>query len=118
MYGLPDDLDLGFLVGTTLLQVCIGANEVILKFDADICITIETRFRIRDANGHDAVYDNAPSAAVSLVAILSDSIAEVRGKQDGTLRLSFSKSAVLELYDSSKEFESYQIQHGKHIHVV
>jgi len=118
MYGLPSDLDLGWLVGATLLQVCIGANEVILRFDADICITIESKFRVCNASGHDAVFESPPAAAASLVVLLSDSIAEVVGQRDGTLRLSFAKTGVLEIYDSSRDYESYQIQHGSQVHVV
>lgn len=118
MYGLPSDLDLGFLVGPTLLQVCIGENEVILRFDGDISITIESRFLVRDLSGRETVFENAPPAAASLLDLLSDSIAEVLGQLDGTLRLSFAKGGILEVYDSSKDYESYQIQHGKDIHVV
>ncbi|MCP3995502.1 MAG: hypothetical protein GY722_10615 [bacterium] len=115
---MPDDLNLSFLVGTTLLQVCIGANEVILKFDREVSITIESRFRVRDANGHAAVFEDAPSSAASLAKLLSNSIIDVLGHQDGTLRLSFVKGAILEIYDSSKGYESYQIHHGQDIHVV
>lgn len=118
MYGLPSDLDLEFLVGLTLLQVCVGANEVILRFDQDVSITMETRIRARYADGKDVVFDCAPLAAVSLVAFLSDSITEVLGQRDGTLRMSFSRGGLIEVYDSSKDYESYQIQHGPAIHVV
>lgn len=32
MYGLPADFDAAFLVELTLIQVCIGENEVLLRF--------------------------------------------------------------------------------------
>lgn len=118
MYGLPSDIDLGFMVGSTLLQVCIGQNEVILRFDMEISVTIESRFLVRDPHGHEDVFESAPRAAGSLVNLLSDSVTDVLGHTDGTLRLSFAKGGVLEVYDSSKDYESYQIQHGKEIHVV
>ncbi len=118
MYGLPSDLDLSFLMHACLLQVCIGANEVILKFDREVTITIESRFRVRGANGHEAVFEDAPSSAACLVELLSDSITDVLGHQDGTLSLSFAQGGLVEIYDSSKHYESYQIQHGQDIHVV
>ncbi len=74
MYGLRSDLDLSFLVGPTLLQVCIGENEVVLRFDGNISITIESRFLVRDLSGHDTVFENAPPAAALLVEFLPDSI--------------------------------------------
>lgn len=118
MYGLPSDLDLGFIVGSTLLQVCIGQNEVILRFDMEISITIESRFLVRDPSGHEAVFESAPRGAASLVNLLAESVVGVNGDEDGTLRLSFGKGGILEVYDASKEYESYQIQHGRVIHVV
>jgi len=118
MYGLPSDLDLSFLVGATLLQVCIGANEVILRFDRDASITIESRFSVCDLNGHTIVFDDAPSSAACLAELLSDSITDVLGCPDGTLRLSFAEGGFLEVYDSSNDYESYQIQHAQDIHVV
>lgn len=118
MFGLPRDLDLGFMVGCTLLQVCVGQNEVILRFDREVSITIESRFLVRDPHGGEAVVESAPRGVASLVSLLADSVIDASGNEDGTLRLSFGKGEILEVYDSSKEYESYQIQHGKDIHVI
>ena len=118
MYGLSDDLDLSFLVGMTLLQLCIGENEVILRFDEDSSITIESRFRVGGLDDHTAVFGDAPSSAGFLAKFLSDSIIDVLGRQDGTLRLSFAKGGFLEIYDSYRDHESYQIQHHQEIYVV
>ena len=35
MNGLPPDFDAAFLVGLTLIQVCVGENEVVLHFADD-----------------------------------------------------------------------------------
>ena len=118
MYGLPAELDLNFLVGPTLLQVCIGENEVILNFDGEISITIESTFLVRDPNGLETVFEDSQSAAGSLVKLVSDTIAKVHGQEDGTLRLWFTKGDFLEIYDSFESYESYQIQHGTKIFVV
>jgi hypothetical protein len=118
MHGLPADLDLSFLVGPTLLQVCIGENEVILRFDGDVSITIESTFVVRDEGGCETAFECARAAASALVEFLADSITEVLGQRSGTLRLTFSRGGVVEIYDSFEDFESYQIQHGKDLHVV
>ncbi len=118
MYGLPAELDLNFLVGPILLQVCIGENEVILNFDGEISITIESSFLVRDPNGLEIVFEDSQSAAGSLVKLISDAIAKVHGQSDGTLRLWFTRGDILEIYDSFESYESYQIQHGKDIYVV
>jgi hypothetical protein len=118
MYGLPDDIDLSFLEGATLLQVCLGENEVILRFDPDLSITIESTFRARTPARQGALFRDPRSAAAVLVELISDVITKAHGRTDGTLRLSFSRGGVLEIYDDSKQYESYQIQHGKDLYVV
>lgn len=117
MYGLPTD-DLTFLEGTRLLQVCIGSNEVILNFDREVSITIESTFRVRSSEGEDIVFENSPSSAAALAELLSERVTEVHGQTDGTLRLLFSRGAVLEIYDSSKNYESYQVRHGQVQYIV
>ncbi len=118
MYGLSPDLDLSFLEGIDLLQVCIGANEVILHFDANVSITIQSALRIRSTSGRDKIFEEPPSAAAELMEFLSDSPAEVAGSEDGTLRLIFSGGGLLEIYDSSRQYESYLIRHGDELYVV
>lgn len=118
MNALPTEHDLGFLVGSTLFQVCIGENEVILRLSAEISITIESSFLIRDSSGLESEFNDSRSSAGSLVKLLSNTVTKVRCQRDGTLSLWFSSGDILEAYDSSEGYESYQIQHGKDIYVV
>ena len=118
MYGLPKDLDLSFLKDAILLQVCIGENEVILNFDKGISITIESRFCFRSTSGNESIFEDAPSSAAFLVELLSDSITDVLGHLDGTLRLSFDTGETLSIYDDNAEYESYLIKHGEIVIVV
>jgi hypothetical protein len=107
MKELPIERDLDFLVGSTLLQVCIGENELILRFDEEISITIESKFLVRDSNGLETAFDSSRSAAASLVKLLSDTVKNVLGQSDGTLRLWFTRGDILEIFDSSEGYESY-----------
>lgn len=118
MNVLPTEQELGFLVGSILLQVCIGENEVILRFSEEISITIEARFVVRDSSGIETAFDDARSAASSVVKLLSDTVATVNNLGGRTLRLIFSRGDILEIYGSNEGYESYQIQHGKEIFVV
>lgn len=118
MYGLPSDLDLKFFIGITLTQLCFGENEVILNFDGDVSITIESKLCVRGATGQAIIFDDSLSSASMLVELVSDSITEAIGRQDGTLCLSFAGGATIEIHDSSEHYESYHIRHGKRIYVV
>lgn len=118
MNARPMEHDLEFLVGSLLLQVCIGENEVILRFDKEISVTIESRLMIRDSSGLVISFNTLRSAAGSLVELLSDTVIKTLLQRTGTLRLWFSRGDVLDIYASNEGYESYQIQHGEEVFVV
>jgi hypothetical protein len=45
MYGLPENIDLNFLKDKKLIQICICQHQVIMIFDDDISILIESVFK-------------------------------------------------------------------------
>lgn len=49
MYGLDRSVDLSFFVGRRLTQVSIGANELILRFDDEAAVTVESDFSVRES---------------------------------------------------------------------
>lgn len=116
MFGLPEDFDGSFMVGRSLLQVCIGRHEVILKFDGNVEITIESEFRVT-GRGQDRVFDLPPEGGAASLIFLQGIVSEVHGDRSGTLTLTFAEGR-LELYDTSTHYESYQIRRGDQIYVV
>jgi hypothetical protein len=118
MYGLPDSTDLSFIKDKSLLQVCIGFNEVILNFDGNVSITAQTDFA-HTLNGEiTAVYKAPIPSASMLVRFLHQSVTRVSIQPPGTLILDFSNNEGLAIYDTSSEYESYQINHNGKIIVV
>lgn len=118
MYGLPENLDLSIFINAILLQVCIGANEVILKFDGNITITIESVIKIHDEKSNEITLENAPDTAAHIVDFLSNKIIEAIKIDDGTLRLKFQNDMFIDIYDTFDDYESYQIQHDAYIYIV
>lgn len=118
MYGLPSTLDLSFLCGKTLLQVCVGGADLILNFDGDLSITVTSSLGWINAQKAHNVYEDF-SEAVSVVAtLLNKSVVSARGNPSGTLTLEFVGDLTLELYDDSKQYESYVIKNGSDVIVV
>lgn len=118
MYGLPSTVDLSFLNGIHLLQVCVGVNEVILNFYPDVTITITSCFHILD-NGVKMESRSSRNCTISkLIDLLDETVIDVKGERCGTLRIAFSGGAVIVLMDDSPEFESYTIRHGDVVIVV
>lgn len=118
MNGLPTDADLSFLEGATLLQVCVGENEVILNLDPDISIMVASVIRMTTGDGVALELADAPESGRSMLALLGHGVAAVAHDPDGTLRRTWDGGEVTELLDSWKEFESYTIRHGDTLLVV
>jgi hypothetical protein len=51
MYGVPTDLDLSFLHGALLIQVCLGQHQVQFHFHPTGSIAVEGGWELRDAAG-------------------------------------------------------------------
>jgi hypothetical protein len=111
MYGLKNDIDLGFLNGRELIQLCIGLYQIIFKFDEDVAISVEQEFRYFDGRNEWLWRPDAgsPVLAARTTALLGNTIQKIERSVDGTLALTFSNGCRLTIRDSSKEHESYDI---------
>jgi len=58
MHGLPKNIDLDFLKEKKLEQVCISSHQIILKFDEDISISIESVIKFFSSNGEEFLIDD------------------------------------------------------------
>lgn len=119
MYGLPLDTDLRFLEERALQQVCVGANKVILHFGDGVSLTIQTDVAHKSPEGSlIALYGSILPSVPTLVGLINATVKNARAMSPGTLVLLFSTGDVLEIYDSSTEYESYQIWHGNDVITV
>jgi hypothetical protein len=116
MNGLPQDFDASFLVGATLIQVCVGLHEVILRFVEDIDITIECDVDVVTPTASTAM-EAAPEIGSAFIATLHQRVTAAHGSPDGDLTIDLD-SARFTLHDSSTHYESYQVRHGDHLVVV
>lgn len=109
MYGLNKNEDLRLMVGATLTQVCVGANEIILNFDKPISVTILSDFSV-SMKGDGAVrYEDTRRGSVSLMNLIGHEMTNARATDGGGVVLEFGSEA-LELFDISKEYESFWLQ--------
>ena len=113
MYGLPKDFDGSFLVGRTLETVCFAQFQVYLHFDANITIGIESAYSYRT----DQVVD-VPVQESNLMQLLGSTVSAARGDETGTLSLLFSNGDRLQVFDTTKQYESYTISYGDQVIVV
>ncbi|MBX9244987.1 hypothetical protein ICW40_09210 [Actinotalea ferrariae] len=111
MYGLPASADLTFLRGLALTQVCFGENEVILRFDEGVEITVETNMALLDGNGGST---ERLEVATELVGSVGATVEHVEWGTSGRVVVAFAgRPSRLEIVDDNAHYESYQIYVGK-----
>ena len=111
MYGLARSVSLDFLRELELQQVCLGEFQAILQFDRDTCLIIEGTSEIssKEDNVSRLVHADRPDETKELVRFLGSRIVDAVNLGDGSIRLHFSNGALITLFDSNKDLESYQI---------
>jgi len=109
VYGIGKQLDLSFLRNLEVIQTRIGLYQVQFAFTEDVCLSVEGRFRY--SSGGEAIdwLPGATKAASAVVNLLGSTVTDVRVPNVETLELSFSNGDSLEVFDNSKEYESFTI---------
>lgn len=119
MYELPPVEQLEFFVGRVLQQVCVGENEVILHFDADVSLTIEGAVSVGPLREKISSTDRPRIVAPKLLRLLGRAVSAVDVQDRSTLVLEFAGEDKVLISDSNgPSYESYQIRHGNVLHVV
>lgn len=114
MYGLPDDLDLSFLVGLKVDEVSIGGNAiVIVSGGGKGQIILEMSSAVWPEYGPDFTCDGVADDHQALLSLVSKTI-EGYSALDGDLTLRFDEGHTLTLREKDYNFESYQIEHRDH----
>lgn len=117
MYGVPTDLDLTYLHGATLIQVCLGEYQLQFHFHPRGSIYVEGRWELLDATGSriDGWRDrfNRPRDAsgpqYQVHRILGQKVIGTEVSAPESCAFRFEKNDVLRFFDDSEQYESFQI---------
>ena len=119
MYGLSEDLDLSFFVGTSLIQLGMGEHHIAFALHPDVRLSVGSRMRLTDRKGETFTIDeDYRETAGVLLALISHDVQSASRTPFGALRLEWSNGAALEVDDDSDQYESYTINHGDRLIVV
>ena len=109
MYGVPANLDLAFLHGAELIQVCLGQYQVQFHFHPVGSLSVEGDWELIGKRG--ATLDrNEPaprSRPFQLHKLLGQRVAGIQVTAPDWIALRFDNGLLLRVFDSSKEFESF-----------
>ncbi|MFH1230488.1 MAG: DUF6188 family protein [Planctomycetota bacterium] len=119
MYKLPKNFDGNFLIGCVLEQICFNQNQLCLHFNNNVSITIEGSFSYgqEDSEANHKII-NIPIKESDIMQLLGIPVSKAYGDKNGTLYLIFNNGYSLRCYDSSSQYESYQIKYGDTLIIV
>jgi hypothetical protein len=119
MYGLPEDLDLSFFIGTTLIQLGMGEHQIAFVLHPDVRLSVGSRMRLTNPEAEMFTIDeDYRETAGVLLHLISHDVQTANRTPSGALRLEWSNGAALEVDDDSDQYESYTINHGDRLIVV
>jgi hypothetical protein len=111
VYGVPMDLDITYLHGASLIQVCLGEYQLQFHFHPKGSISVEGRWELRDAAGGllDRLYDGEKRPPYQLHRLLGQKVIGTEVSAPDWCAIKFEEGEVLRFFDDSKQFESFQI---------
>lgn len=120
MYGLASSTRLDFLIGVELEQVAFSLYQLILRFSEETSISIEGICRVLSKNGKTLLewHSNELTDLSEIGRLLGHQITHCSIPGDGSVLIHFDHEVCLEVLDSKKDFESYQITNRDLVIVV
>jgi hypothetical protein len=112
MHRITSDIDLSPLIGLEVTQVGVGRFEMILSLHPEGSITIEGEWTLRETSGAvvDRKMEHSQRGVWRLPVLLGKKILRCTVKNETHLEIEFN-GFVLDLEDSSKQYESFSINH-------
>jgi hypothetical protein len=114
MHGVPADLNIGFLQGSKLIQVCLGENQIQFHFDPTGSISVEGDWELVKVIGlhFDSPEVTSKNPRSHLHRLVGQNVVATEIMATKSFSLQFDNGDVLRIFDSSEEFESFTIQPG------
>ncbi len=102
MYGVPPDLDLSRFQGAKLVRIVLSESQVDFDFEPESSITVEGHWEVRDVAGERETVE----------VLRGGVVVATRVKPPRSIALEFDGGSILEIFDSSEQYESFSIQPG------
>jgi len=111
VYGVPADLDLSFLVGQELQQICLGPYDIQFHFDRGGDVSSTGEWLLLDHQGLviDRRQENAERSEYRIHRLLHKKIVSTRIDAPASFDLVFDDGHALRFVDADPQFESVTI---------
>ena len=109
MHRIAENTNLSALRGKLVEQICIGIHQAIVRLEDNLYVAIEGDFLFGKEATPERQVDYR-SAANAFANLLEDRIADAEVIRDDAVVFNFSSGARLTVFDSSDQYESFQIK--------
>jgi hypothetical protein len=110
MYRFSEDLDLQEIVGSEIQQICVGRYDVQFHFHSGTSIGGQADVTLLDGAEEIGRWtEDANWSTLAFQKLLNITITNYSVPNDRVLRIEFDNGLVLELHDSSDQYESFLI---------
>lgn len=110
MFGLKRDIRTDFLIGVELQQVSFGAFQLILSFSNEVTLSVESKFKLQRENSPPMMWVPGDfSIFPELGHLFGVAVDQYEIPGDGRLILKFKNGNIVSVYDSNKNYESFQL---------
>jgi hypothetical protein len=111
MHGVPVDLDLAFLHGAELVQVCLGVWQIQFHFHPGGSIFVQGNWELLSAAGEqvDRSHDGPERPPFELHRLLGRTVDGTEVSAPDSFSLRFDGGNVLRVYGSLGQYEDFEI---------
>ena len=122
MYGVPRNIDLSSIQGSTLDHILVARHVICFGFESGTSLRVEGKWELTEPDG--AVLDQSADLSkpvsergpLRLHACVGQAVLVARPEPPKSIALEFEGGLTLRVFDDSKQYESFHIQPGD-IHV-
>lgn len=108
MTKIPTKSDLDFLIGNEVLQVCIGANELIINFQGETSITVTAVILFSVAGVESQIESNSECANL-ITKFIQKIIKNIDIDEQGGLEIIFDGNDSFKILKNNNIYESYTV---------
>jgi hypothetical protein len=110
MYGIPENFDLSIILGFDLNMISQGRYDVQFSFDASATICLQGIASVLQNGTEIAVWSEENNwSSLGFQKLLNQSVESVLVPNNRLIEIHFKNGLVLQLHDSSDQYESMQI---------
>jgi len=110
MYRISEDLDLKEIVGSEIQQICSGRYDVQFRFGSGTCIAVQGDITLLNRNRELGRWtEDGNWSSLAFQQLLNIPVTNYSVPNDRLLQIEFDNGLLLQVHDSSEQYESFQI---------